>query len=80
MKRLLVTAYIALALLMAAILPDVACSQVEFVEGMNREFLSRKPLIGEAYKDVKVFDDQGKAMQLSSTRGKHTVLIFGCLT
>ena len=79
MQRLVIATYTALAF-MSAIPPGIACSQVEFVEKMNREFLSRKPLVGEAYKDVKVFDDQGNTIQLSSTRGKHTVLIFGCLT
>ena len=61
-------------------MPHVVCGQVEFVEGMNKEFLTRKPSIGEAIENVKVFDQDGNEFELNSTQGKHTVLIFGCLT
>ena len=30
--------------------------------------------------EVSAFDSEGKPFQLSSTRGKHTVIVFGCLT
>jgi len=52
----------------------------EFVDKYNKKFLKRDPKIGTEVKEVSVFDEQGKTMQLGSTRGKYTVLIFGCLT
>ena len=70
----------AFLLVMLAFPTDSVLSQTEFVERMDREFLTRKPLIGEFVEDVEFFDEDGNAMRLGSTRGKYTVLIFGCLT
>jgi cytochrome oxidase Cu insertion factor (SCO1/SenC/PrrC family) len=53
---------------------------VEFADTYNRRFAKRKPLIGEILADVKAWDEYGKEFDLSSTRGKYTVIVFGCLT
>ncbi|MBW3601009.1 MAG: hypothetical protein KY475_27550 [Planctomycetes bacterium] len=39
-----------------------------------------KPAVGEMLPDVAVYDAAGKEFPLRSLRGKHAVLVFGCLT
>lgn len=53
---------------------------VEFVDGANKRFLTKAPKIGATLENVQAFSDDGNEFRLGSTRGKHTVLIFGCLT
>ncbi len=53
---------------------------VEFAERYEQMFARRKPSIGDVVPDVVAFDENGKPFQLNSTRGKYTVLVFGCLT
>ena len=36
--------------------------------------------IGSPLPDISIFDADGNAFEMSSLRGKHTVLVFGCLT
>lgn len=38
------------------------------------------PKVGSKLPDLTVFDGAGKPLQLSSLKGSHTVLVFGCLT
>ena len=67
--------------LLAAILTSPSLAQkVEFVEGMNRRFLGKDPKIGSVVEEVTAFTSEGEEFKLGSTRGKYTVLIFGCLT
>lgn len=36
--------------------------------------------VGSALPDLSVFDAEGKAFEMTSLKGKHAVLVFGCLT
>ena len=45
----------------------------------GRRFAAR-PAPGEMLPEVTVFDAAGKEFPLRSLRGKHAVLVFGCLT
>jgi len=80
-----------LVLLNAAMLllvPSAAAQQeakqprknVEFEEKYNREFRQRDPKIGTTVPDLTAFDEQGEPFAWESTRGKYTVVVFGCLT
>ncbi|MDG2015058.1 MAG: hypothetical protein P8J33_16250 [Pirellulaceae bacterium] len=53
---------------------------VEWTERFNQQFLKRAPLLDQTAPQVSAFNDQGNAFALSRTRGKYTVLVFGCLT
>ena len=53
---------------------------VEFAERYDRQFLKRDPKLGSTVPDLKAWDADGKPFELRSTRGKHTVIVFGCLT
>ena len=43
-------------------------------------FEESAPRIGEALPDLSLFDADGEPFLLSSLKGSHTVLVFGCLT
>jgi cytochrome oxidase Cu insertion factor (SCO1/SenC/PrrC family) len=49
-------------------------------ERVNRMFESKAPGIGQPLPDITVLDADGREFPLRSLRGKHTVLVFGCLT
>lgn len=36
--------------------------------------------LGQPLPDLSVFDEEGNEFRLSSVKGKHTVIVFGCLT
>lgn len=36
--------------------------------------------IGQALPDLSIFDDEGGEFRLADIKGKHTVIVFGCLT
>lgn len=38
------------------------------------------PSPGQAVPDVAGYDEQGERFELSRLKGKHTVIVFGCLT
>ena len=38
------------------------------------------PQPGDAMPEVSGFDDEGNPFELTKLRGKHTVIVFGCLT
>jgi|GEM_PF-6356353 len=52
----------------------------EFVDSYNERILTQPPLVGSTLVDVTAWDADGKPFELGSTRGKHTVIVFGCLT
>ena len=52
----------------------------EFAEQYDQRFLKKKPKIGELLPEFKAFDEAGKPFELKQTRGRYTVLVFGCLT
>jgi hypothetical protein len=45
-----------------------------------RSFEERAPAIGALLPDVAAHDGEGRPLRLSSLKGTHTVLVFGCLT
>jgi len=47
--------------------------------GLSGNF-ARGPAVGEKLPDVTAYDAEGKPFRLSSLKGSHTVLVFGCLT
>lgn len=36
--------------------------------------------LGQALPDLTIFDDKGGKFRLADAKGKHTVIVFGCLT
>lgn len=36
--------------------------------------------LGQALPDLTIFDDEGGKFRLADVKGKHTVIVFGCLT
>ncbi|MEM7457427.1 MAG: hypothetical protein AAF456_24040 [Planctomycetota bacterium] len=52
----------------------------EFVESYNRRFLTQPPALGSELPDLTVFAEDGSEFEVSATRGRYTVLVFGCLT
>jgi hypothetical protein len=67
-----------LGLLIAA-LPNSALAQPEKKKN-EEDFVKEKPAIGDALPDLTVYSLDGKEVKLSSLRGQHVVLSFGCLT
>ena len=55
-------------------------SDKEWTAKYDARFLKQDPQVGTTIPDVAAFDGNGKPFQLSSTRGKYTVIVFGCLT
>lgn len=64
--------------LSAAALPAAALAQPP--RKNEADFAKEKPAVGEALPDLTVYDPDGKEVKLSSLRGSHVVLTFGCLT
>jgi cytochrome oxidase Cu insertion factor (SCO1/SenC/PrrC family) len=52
----------------------------EFADRYEKMFAPRDPKVGSTVADVSAFDEDGNEFALKQTRGKHTVLVFGCLT
>lgn len=53
---------------------------VEFVERYERMFAPRKPKVGDVMEGIAAYDENGERFELEQTRGKPTVIVFGCLT
>ena len=53
---------------------------VEFVDRYEERFAKRDPKLGTTIDAVPAFDEKGSKFDWASTRGKHTVIVFGCLT
>ena len=47
---------------------------------MQKRFDKKSPRIGAELPDVSGYLADGTEISLQSLRGKHTVLVFGCLT
>ena len=69
---------LAFALLVAA-LPAPAQAQPEKKKS-EEDFVKERPAVGDALADLTVYSPDGKEVKLSSLRGRHVVLTFGCLT
>ena len=65
--------------LLAAALPTTALAQPEKKKN-EADFAKEKPAVGDALPDLTVYSSDGKEVKLSSLRGSHVVLTFGCLT
>lgn len=52
----------------------------EFETSYNKRFLSNKSMLGKEAPDIGFFDADGNPFRLAAVRGKHTVVVFGCLT
>lgn len=50
------------------------------IELMNERFQARKPAIGTRLKDLIALGEDGEEVNLGEMRGKHIVVVFGCLT
>jgi len=48
--------------------------------GLNDRFSANSPKIGEPLPDISVYAEDGTPFPLRRLKGKHTVLVFGCLT
>lgn len=54
---------------------------LEFVDRYNKRFEKQTPLIGDPVLDgLTAFDEHGKTFAFEELKGKHTVIVFGCLT
>ena len=50
------------------------------MQALRDRFAKNSPAIGKPLPDVTVVDANGKKFAIKDLRGKHTVLVFGCLT
>lgn len=50
------------------------------IDRMNEGYLKEKPRIGHSLKELTAFDENGKEFDFEDLKGKHTVIVFGCLT
>lgn len=54
---------------------------VEFVDRFEKMFAGRRPKLGDTIDEgLSAYDASGKPFSFASTRGKHAVIVFGCLT
>ncbi len=53
---------------------------VEFADGFNARYLTKKPLIGDSFTKLTAFDELGNEFDFKNLNGKYTVINFGCLT
>ena len=54
---------------------------VEFVDRFKSRVKGKNPKLGSTISsDLSAFDSDGKPFSFAKTRGKHTVIVFGCLT
>lgn len=52
----------------------------EFEHSYNENFLKRSSFLNKESPDVEVHDERGNSFRLAQSRGKYTVVVFGCLT
>ena len=52
----------------------------EFESKYNEKFLKESSFLGQQAPAPECFDAEGNPFRLSQARGKHTVVVFGCLT
>lgn len=73
---------LSLAAALGLFAPITARSQEkpEFESSYNENFLKRASLLNRQAPDLEIYDEQGNPYRLAQSRGKHTVVVFGCLT
>ena len=52
----------------------------EWTERFDKRFVQQTPMLNDYAPNARGFDEEGNKFKLSSTDGKYTVLVFGCLT
>jgi cytochrome oxidase Cu insertion factor (SCO1/SenC/PrrC family) len=62
-----------------ALLPAGVAAQPDKKKN-EADFAKEKPAVGDTLPDLTVYSPDGKEVKLSSLRGSHVVLTFGCLT
>ncbi len=80
--RHLSSKFFAMALL-GLLLPGIATAQQKKRPSRGGQLgtnFARGPKVGEKLPDISAFDADGKPFKLSSLKGSHAVLVFGCLT
>lgn len=50
------------------------------VEMMDKRFQARKPVVGTKVEGLVAIDETGEELDFDQLRGKHVVIVFGCLT
>ena len=72
------------SLLLAASLSGIAApappKAVSPKERVNRQFAASAPAVGSLLPDITVYDSRGKEFPLRRIKGRHAVIVFGCLT
>ena len=76
----LIAGLVTQASLMAAPVQEDKKQVEEFADRYEKRFAPRDPKVGSIVADVSAYDEDGDEFALKQTRGKHTVLVFGCLT
>ncbi len=61
-------------------LPIVAMSVLALAGGAMGQMRGPMPQPGDPMPDVAGFDAEGNPLALTKLHGKHTVIVFGCLT
>lgn len=79
MRHLLLPTLVCAAVWLSPI-PTWGQTKPEFETSYNKSFLKRSSFLNKPAPDVEVYDEQGNAFRLAQSRGKHTVVVFGCLT
>ena len=88
MRRLCRTGLVMAAILSPAILApahpprkkDAPRRKPDSTRKRLRGEFARGPAVGSKLPEIAAFDASGKPFRLSSLKGSHTVLVFGCLT
>ena len=50
------------------------------IERMNARFLTQNPQLGSTVNSLIAFNEDGEEVDFKDFRGKHVVIVFGCLT
>lgn len=50
------------------------------IERMDENFRTQKPVVGTAVEDLVALNESGAEVDFEKLRGKHVVIVFGCLT
>ena len=80
MRRFLIVNLVSLVCLLSPAYAWAQQQKKEFETSGNEGFLKRSSFIGKDSPDVEVYDADGIPFRLAQSRGKHTVVVFGCLT
>ena len=80
MKQILTLSFLSFGLFLDANALAQPTSEMEFVDRYENMFKNRPPLEGTNLPDARGYLADGSEFSIKQTKGKHTVLVFGCLT